>query len=116
MTDFDEASLDVTPEQAAEAMAEGSAQVVDVREQYEWDAGHIEGVRHIPLGSLQGAAGSIERGRPVIFSCRTGARSTMAAQAFRGAGYRAFNLEGGIEQWVAEGRPITPEDGYVAAH
>jgi rhodanese-related sulfurtransferase len=113
MTDFDDASLDVTPEQAAEALADGSAEVIDVREQYEWDAGHIEGVRHIVLGSLQGAADSIDRDRPVIFQCKSGARSTMAAQAFRSAGYRAFNLDGGIDQWVAEGRPIS---GQVAAH
>jgi rhodanese-related sulfurtransferase len=113
MTDFDDASLDVTPEQAAEALADGSAQVIDVREQHEWDAGHIDGMRHIPLMDLQGAAETIERDRPVIFSCKSGSRSTMAAQAFRGAGYRAFNLDGGIDQWVAEGRPIT---GHVAAH
>ena len=42
--------------------------------------------------------------------------STMAAQAFRAAGFRAFNVDGGIEQWVAEGRPISPEDGHVAQH
>jgi rhodanese-related sulfurtransferase len=116
MTDFDDASLDVTPEQAAAALADGSAQVIDVREQHEWDAGHIEGVRHVPLGSLQGEAQTIDREQPVIFQCRTGGRSTMAAQAFRSAGYRAFNLDGGIEQWVAEGRPITPDGGYVASH
>jgi rhodanese-related sulfurtransferase len=116
MTEFDDASLDVTPEQAAEALADGSAQVIDVREQYEWDAGHIDGIRHIPLGQLQGQAATIDRESTVIFSCRTGARSTMAAQAFRSAGYRAFNLDGGIERWVAEGRAITPEGGQVASH
>jgi rhodanese-related sulfurtransferase len=113
MTEFDDGSVDVTTEQAAEALADGSAEVIDVREQYEWDAGHIEGVRHIVLGSLQGAADSIDRDRHVIFQCKSGARSTMAAQAFRSAGYRAFNLDGGIDQWVAEGRPIA---GQVAAH
>ena len=116
MTDFDDASLDVTPEQAAAALADESAQVIDVREQHEWDAGHIDGVRHLPLMELQGAADTIDRDRPVIFQCKTGARSTMAAQAFRSAGYRAFNLDGGIEQWVAEGRPIAPEGGFVASH
>jgi rhodanese-related sulfurtransferase len=116
MSEFDDASLDVTTEQAAEALAEGSAQVIDVREQHEWDAGHIEGARHIPLGSLQGEAGSIDRDAPVLFQCKTGGRSTMAAQAFRAAGFRAFNVDGGIEKWVGEGRPISPEDGHVAQH
>ena len=51
-----------------------------------------------------------------MFSCKTGGRSTMAAQAFRAAGYRAFSVDGGIEKWVAEGRPIVPEGGHVASH
>jgi hydroxyacylglutathione hydrolase/adenylyltransferase/sulfurtransferase len=116
MTDFDDASLDVTTAQASEALADGSAQVIDVREQHEWDAGHIDGARHLPLGDLQAQAATIDRERPVLFQCRTGGRSTMAAQAFRAAGYRAFNVDGGIERWVAEGRPIAPEDGHVSAH
>ena|ERR687893_1383990 len=116
MSDFDDASLDVTTEQAAAALADGSAQVIDVREPHEWDAGHMEGARHVPLGALQGQAETIDRDAPVLFSCKTGGRSTMAAQAFRAAGYRAFNVDGGIEKWVAEGRPIAPEDGHVAQH
>jgi rhodanese-related sulfurtransferase len=106
----------VTSEQTAAALADGSAQVIDIREQYEWDAGHIDGVRHVEMGSLQSQAGSIDRESPVIFQCKSGARSTMAAQAFRAAGYRAFSLDGGLDRWVAEGRPIAPEDGRVASH
>ena len=116
MSDFDDAGLDVTTEQAAQALADGSAQVIDVREQDEWDAGHIEGARHIPLGELQAQAGSIDTTTPVLFQCKTGGRSTMATQAFRAAGFRAFNVDGGIEKWVVEDRPITPEDGHVAQH
>jgi rhodanese-related sulfurtransferase len=116
MSEFDDADVDVTTEQAARALADGSAQVIDVREQHEWDAGHMEGARHLPMGELQAKAASIDRDTPVIFSCKSGGRSTMAAQAFRAAGYRAFSVDGGLEQWVAEDRPITPEDGHVAQH
>ncbi|MEA2177440.1 MAG: hypothetical protein QOG77_737 [Solirubrobacteraceae bacterium] len=116
MSDFDDARVDVTTQQAADALADGSAQVIDVREQHEWDAGHMEGARHLPMGALQAQAASIDRDTPVLFSCKTGGRSTMAAQAFRAAGYRAFSVDGGLEQWVDEGRPITPEDGHVAQH
>ena len=116
MTEFDDGSVDVTTEQTAEALADGSAQVIDVREPHEWDAGHIDGMRHVPVGQLQAEAGSIDQGTPVVFSCKTGGRSTMAAQAFRAAGYRAFSVDGGIEKWVAEGRPIVPEGGHVASH
>jgi len=116
MTEFDDGSVDVTTEQTAEALADGSVQVIDVREPHEWDAGHIDGMRHVPVGQLQAEAASIDQDRPVVFSCKTGGRSTMAAQAFRAAGYRAFSVDGGIDKWVAEGRPIVPEGGHVASH
>ena len=90
--------------------------MIDVREPYEREAGHIDGTRHIELERLAGQAESIDRERPVIFQCRVGRRSMMAAQAFRAAGYDARSLAGGIQAWVAEGRPIVPEGGYVAVH
>jgi hydroxyacylglutathione hydrolase/adenylyltransferase/sulfurtransferase len=104
---------DVTPEQVAEMQ---DAQLVDVREDYEWDAGRIEGARHIAIGEVAASAASIERDRPVVFYCRTGARSGMATQAFRKAGYDAYNMAGGLERWAGEGRPLEPADGTVASH
>jgi rhodanese-related sulfurtransferase len=108
--------IEVTPEQAAQALADGSAQVVDVREPYEREAGHIPGTRHIELERLASEAPTIDPDRPVIFHCRLGARSLLAAQAFRRAGFEAWSMAGGIEQWSEEGRPIEPEGGYVAEH
>jgi rhodanese-related sulfurtransferase len=104
---------DVTPEQAAGMQ---DAQLIDVREDYEWEAGRIEGARHIPLGEVAAAAASIDRERPIVFYCRTGARSGMATQAFRQAGYDAYNMAGGLEQWAGEGRPLEPSGGTVAQH
>jgi rhodanese-related sulfurtransferase len=108
--------IEVTPEHTAEALADDSAQVIDVREPYEREAGHIPGSRHVELQDLAAQADTVDRDRPVIFQCRTGARSLMAAQAFRRAGYDAWSMAGGLEQWVAEGREIEPADGKVAAH
>jgi hydroxyacylglutathione hydrolase/adenylyltransferase/sulfurtransferase len=108
--------IEVTPEHTAEALADGSAQVIDVREPYEVEAGHIAGSRHIELQALAAQAETIDRDRPVIFQCRSGARSLMAAQAFRRAGYDAWSMAGGLELWVAEGREIEPADGKVAPH
>ena len=108
--------LEVTPADVAAALESGSATVIDVREPYEYEAGRIAGVRHIELERLPSQAESIDRGRPVIFHCRLGVRSIMAAQAFRAAGYEARSLAGGIQAWVDEGRPIEPEDGVVADH
>jgi rhodanese-related sulfurtransferase len=111
-----DSGIEVTPEQTARALAEGSAQVVDVREPYEREAGRIPGTRHIELERLASEAPTIDPERPVIFHCRLGARSLLAAQAFRRAGFDAWSMAGGIEQWSDEGRPIEPEGGYVAEH
>ena len=106
---------DITPEQA-EALRAAGAQLVDVREDQEWDAGRIGGARHIALGEVAAQAQTIDRETPVVFYCRVGARSAMAADAFRKAGYEAYSLEGGLEAWAGEGRELEPEDGSVAAH
>jgi rhodanese-related sulfurtransferase len=108
--------LDVSPAELAEALESGSATVIDVREPYEREAGYIDGSRHIELERLAAQAESIDRDKPVIFHCRLGRRSIMAAQAFRAAGYDARSLAGGIQAWVDEGRPILPEGGSVADH
>jgi rhodanese-related sulfurtransferase len=109
-------SIEVTPERTAEALREDSATVVDVREPYEREAGHIDGTRHIELERLASQAGTIDRDRPVIFACRMGSRSLMAAQAFRRAGYDAWSMAGGLTRWHEEGRPLAPEGGRVADH
>jgi rhodanese-related sulfurtransferase len=108
--------LEVSTDETARALTDGGAQVVDVREPYEREAGYVEGTEHIELQQLAGAAESLDRERPVIFYCRSGVRSLMAAQAFRRAGYEAWSMAGGLVEWAAEGRPIAPEGGRVADH
>ena len=76
----------------------------------------IAGTRHIELERLAAQAETDHKDKPVIFHCRLGVRSIMAAQAFHAAGYDATSMAGGIQAWVAEGRPIDPDDGHVADH
>ncbi|MEA2155819.1 MAG: hypothetical protein QOE11_1959 [Solirubrobacteraceae bacterium] len=113
---FDSENIEVTPEQTQAALADGSAQVIDVRETYEWDAGRIDGALHIELERLAANAAKIDTDRPVIFHCRLGARSAMAAQAFRGVGIDAYSMSGGLERWANENRPLIPEGAVVADH
>jgi rhodanese-related sulfurtransferase len=105
---------DVSPKQAEELIREGEAQLVDVREPYEHEAGRIAGARHIELERLPGEAATLDRERPIVFYCRTGSRSALAAQAFEASGYDARNLDGGLEAWVGAGLPIEPAGGRVA--
>jgi rhodanese-related sulfurtransferase len=105
---------DLSPARVAELMRDG-AQVIDVREAYEREAGRIPGdTAHIELDRLTDEAGSIDRERPVVFYCRTGSRSALATQAFAAAGFDAHNLDGGLKAWVADGLPIEPAGGHVA--
>ncbi|HEV2924892.1 MAG TPA: rhodanese-like domain-containing protein [Solirubrobacteraceae bacterium] len=109
--------IEVDPERVAGWLAaEPDLQLVDVRESYEREAGHIAGSRHIELMKLTSQAATLERERPVVFYCRVGSRSEMAAQAFRAAGFEAFSMRGGLVRWVQEQRALEPEKGYVAEH
>jgi rhodanese-related sulfurtransferase len=115
MNAFATPDIEIDRARAAE-MVDAGAAFIDVRETYERDAGFIDGSEHIELERLASQAEAIDRDRPVVFYCRLGARSAMAASAFRAAGYDAYTMGGGITAWVAEGRPISPQDGYVADH
>lgn len=110
------AGSDISPERAAELARAGEADLIDVREPYEHDAGHIEGARHVPVDQLQAAAATLDPERPTVFYCRTGARSRFAVDAFQGAGFAAYNLDGGLLAWAERGLPLEPEDGRVAEH
>ncbi len=108
-------STDYSSPEVAELHAAGKIQLIDVRERYEHEAGRIEGSRLIELGQLAAQAETIDRDRPVVFYCRSGARSAMATDAFLGAGYEAHNMAGGMLDWEAAGLPLDPPDGHVAA-
>jgi rhodanese-related sulfurtransferase len=110
-------AIEIDPARVQQWLEEDSPpQLIDVREPYEREAGHIAGSRHIALVELTAQATTVERERPIVFYCRVGSRSDMAAQAFRAAGYEAYSLRGGLVRWAQEGRPLEPQDGHVADH
>ena len=111
-----ELPFELPPTRVAELLREDAIQLVDVREPYEREAGHVAGSRHVPLAELTAAAPTIDPSRPVVFVCRVGARSAMAAWSFARAGYDAHNLEGGMIGWDASGLPLEPAGGHVADH
>jgi rhodanese-related sulfurtransferase len=113
----DPAEIAVNPAHVEQWLArDPELQLIDVREDYERQAGHIEGSRHIELNQLTAQAATIAPDRPVVFYCRVGSRSGMAAQAFRASGFQAHSMSGGLLRWAQEGRPLEPEDGQVAEH
>ena len=104
---------DYTPAELAELLAQEDLQLIDVRTGEEHAAGRIEGDRLIELVELAAQAATIDRDRPVIFYCRSGARSAMATEAFGQAGFDAHNLAGGLLAWEAAGLPMVPDGARV---
>ena len=109
-----ETGLEVDVAHLAEMIAAGDVELIDVRRDYEYEAGHIPGARHIELNDLTANADSIPKDRPLVLYCRSGNRSGMPAEAFDQAGYDAHNLAGGINAWVDTENPLEPADGVVA--
>ena len=106
---------DYTPHQVFELMQDGAdIQLIDVRQPEEHEAGRIGGDRLVELSHLAMALDTIDRDRRVVFYCRSGSRSAMATEAFRGAGFDAHNMAGGLLEWASAGLPLDPADGYVA--
>jgi rhodanese-related sulfurtransferase len=109
-----ETGLEIDPADVARLAESGEAEVIDVRRDYEHEAGRIPGSRHIEMNDLTAHAGAIPRDRPVVFYCRGGSRSAMAAEAFHQAGFDAHNMTGGIAAWADQGLPLEPAGGEVA--
>lgn len=94
------------------------AAVLDVREQDEWDAGHIEGAVHIPLGELPLRVEELDPDTDYNVICLRGGRSAQAVQWLTNQGYSVVNVRGGMDQWAENGLPITSESGepFVKGH
>ncbi len=98
---------DYDPQQTQDEVARG-ALLVDVREQNEWDAGHLPGALHIPMGQIPGKVADLPRDRKIIVTCRSGNRSgTIKDYLIDEHGYSdVHNQLGGILAWQVAGLPI----------
>ena len=86
-----------------EAVNNGAAQLIDVRDTAEWQTGHAVGAIHMPLGQiLEGDTGLLDADKPIYLYCDTGDRSGMAENFLGGMGYEAINI-GGITDWIQAG-------------
>jgi rhodanese-related sulfurtransferase len=88
--------------------------LLDVREQDEWDAGHAPDAHHVPMSALIARIDEVPQDGQVVIMCRSGHRSGQVVTYLSGQGRaNVANLDGGIVEWVAAGRPIVAEDGRV---
>ena len=81
--------------------------LIDVREQWEYDEGHLPGITLIPMGDVPNRLSEIPTDKEVILTCRSGNRSGQVTDFLRQQGYtNVHNLEGGIVAWQAAGFPV----------
>ncbi|MCS6848542.1 MAG: MBL fold metallo-hydrolase [Anaerolineae bacterium] len=90
----------ITAQQLAERLPRNGLVVLDVRNKAEYDALHIQGAKHIPLGYLPDRLGELPRDRDVVVHCATGYRSHIAASLLRRAGFdNVVSMADGAETW-----------------
>jgi rhodanese-related sulfurtransferase len=99
----------VTPQDLSKARADHH--LLDVREDDEWQAGHIEGAQHIPLGQLGDRLSELPTGRHIVAVCRSGGRSAAAVRGLKTRGYDAENLDGGVTAWSKAGLALVDGAG-----
>ncbi len=95
--------------EATQLINHRDALVLDVREDKEFSAGHIPNARHVPLGQLAARTRELEkyRNRPIVVSCRSGARSARACGLLGKEGFaEVYNLKGGMLVWEQSSMPL----------
>jgi adenylyltransferase/sulfurtransferase len=105
-----EAIQEIQPSQLAQRLQRGEKlEIIDVREPYEWDIGHIPGARLVPLAQISEEIPRLDKRRETILYCKVGGRSRVAAQQLAKAGVADVrNLAGGILRWIDEVDPTMP--------
>lgn len=89
-----------------------TAYLLDVREPDEWAAGHAPGSYHLPMSQLPARLDEVPAERDVVVVCRVGARSAHVVAYLRANGFEnVANLDGGLAEWAAVGKPLVSEDG-----
>ena len=99
----------IGPAEAINMINHEKAVVIDVREDKEFVEGHIINSIHIPLGSVQQRIDELKSysNKPIIVSCRSGARSNSACGILRKNGFEnVFNLKGGVMAWQNASLPL----------
>ena len=91
-----------TAELQAKIDAGEEVNLIDVREVAEVEAGHIPGIKHIPLGLLEFRMNELDKNKHYYMICRSGGRSGQATQFLEAQGYNVTNMTGGMLEWNGE--------------
>lgn len=93
--------------QDAFSMREEGAFILDVRNQDEWDAGHVPGATLIPLPQLESRLAELPQDQDIVVICRSGNRSATARDVLLDAGFSSVtSVAGGFTNWVSNGYDV----------
>lgn len=100
----------ISPKEASALYSEKKAVIVDVREEDEWNEGHIAGAIHIPLKQLNTLLPELQQYKDttIITQCKSGGRSAKAVEELKSAGFsKVYSMDGGIKAWSQQGLAIS---------
>lgn len=93
----------------------GTTYLLDVREDDEWQAGHIDGAVHIPMSALLQRLAEVPKEGDVVVVCKVGGRSAQVTAYLKQQGWsNVRNLDGGVIAWAHAGRPLVTDTGVPA--
>ena len=92
-------------------LRDAGATLLDVREDDEWAAGHIDGAVHIAMHDVPARVGELPGDAAVVVVCKMGGRSAQVTAWLQQQGHDARNLDGGMLAWAVAHQPMTADDG-----
>jgi rhodanese-related sulfurtransferase len=95
-----------TVTELAQSLDQGDIAIIDVREPYEFTAGHVPGALNIPMATIPVRLADLPRNRPLHIICESGARSWQVCAFLERQGIEATNIEGGTAVWRMQGLPL----------
>ncbi len=96
----------MNPKQISKLIESGEIVIIDVREKDEWNAGHIQGALHIPLGELErevDVVKTIPKNLPIYTYCQSGGRAGWAENKLHELGFSNARNMGGVVEWQKNG-------------
>lgn len=99
-----------------ELLDAGPVRMIDVREKWEFDAGHVPGAEWIPMSLVPLRKDEFTVDAPAYILCRTGNRSGQVVMWLQHQGIRSINVHGGTEDWARHGYPISTEQTTERIH
>lgn len=96
----------ITAEQLKLEFIKPNTKFIDVRTKEEYEQGHIENSENLVLQEIQSWGSKLDSSKEYVMICRSGNRSGLACEMLESAGFKCFNLEGGVISWVQKGNKL----------